>query len=45
MPQITDAYLDDKASNDGILMEADKRARAELETFLKRAGFESVAFR
>ena len=78
-PEITDAYLDDKASQvidhttgllrafdkdleqsarqnavddiaraarkDGILEEADKRGRAELENFFKRAGFESVAFR
>ncbi len=78
-PQITDAYLDDKASQvidhstgmlrsfdkdleqtarqnavddiaraarrGGILDDADRRARAELETFLKRAGFESVVFR
>jgi hypothetical protein len=78
LPQITDAYLDDKASqvidhstgllrtfdkdleqtarqnavddiaraarNGGILDDADKRARQELETFLKRAGFESVVF-
>jgi hypothetical protein len=78
-PQITDAYLDDKASQvidhttgllrtfdkdleqtarqnavddiaraarkAGILDEADKRARTELETFLKRAGFETVEFR
>lgn len=79
LPQVTDAYLDDKASqvidhstgllrafdkdleqtarqnavddiaraarNGGILAEADKRARLELETFLKHAGFESVEFR
>ncbi len=79
VPQITDAYLDDKATQvidhstgllrafdkdleqtarqnavddiaraarkGGILDDADKRARAELETFLKRAGFESVEFR
>jgi hypothetical protein len=78
-PQITDAYLDDKASQvidhstgllrsfdkdleqtarqnavddiaraarrGGILDDADKRARAELAVFLKRAGFESVEFR
>jgi hypothetical protein len=78
-PQVTDAYLDDQASQvidhstgllrafdkdleqtarqnavddiaraarkSGILDDADKRARTELETFLKRAGFESVAFR
>ncbi len=78
-PQITDAYLDDKASqvidhstgllrafdkdleqtarqhavddiaraarNGGILTDADKRARTELETFFKRAGFEAVEFR
>jgi hypothetical protein len=78
-PQITDAYLDDKASQvidhstgllrafdkdleqaarqnavddiaraarkGGILDDADKRARIELEAFLKRAGFESVEFR
>jgi len=78
-PQITDAYLDDKASQvidhstgllrmfdkdleqaarqnavddiaraarkGGILDEADKRGRTELEIFLKRAGFESVEFR
>jgi len=77
-PQITDAYLDDKASQvidhstgllrtfdkdleqtarlnavddiaraarkGGILADADQRARAELETLLKRAGFESVHF-
>ncbi len=79
LPQITDAYLDDKASqvidhstgllrafdkdleqtarqnavddiaraarNGGILNDANKRAQSELETFLKRAGFESVEFR
>ena len=79
VPQITDAYLDDKASQvidhstgllrafdkdleqaarqnavddiaraarkGGILDDADKRARTELETFLKHAGFESVEFR
>jgi hypothetical protein len=33
------------ARHAGILDEADQRARAELTTFLKRAGFESVAFR
>ena len=78
-PQITDAYLDDKASQvvdhttgllrtfdkdleqvarqnavddiaraarkGGILEDADKRARAELEGLFKRAGFESVEFR
>ena len=78
-PQITDAYLDDKASqvidhttgllrafdkdleqsarqqavddiaraarHAGILEEADKRGRAELENFFKRAGFASVEFR
>ena len=78
-PQVTDAYLDDQASQvidhstgllrafdkdleqtarqnavddiaraarkGGILDDADKRARTELETFLKHAGFESVAFR
>ena len=78
-PQITDAYLDDKASQvidrttgllrafdkdleqaarqnavddiaraarrGGILEEADKRGRAELESFFKRAGFEVVEFR
>ena len=78
-PQVTDAYLDDKASQvidhstgllrafdkdleqtarqnavddiaraarkGGILDDADKQARRELETFLKRAGFESVEFR
>lgn len=77
--QITDAYLDDKASQvidhatgllrafdkdleqsarqaavddiaraarrGGILEDADKRARAELESLLKRAGFEVVEFR
>jgi hypothetical protein len=76
--QITDAYLDDKASQvidhttgllrsfdkdleqttrqnavddisraarkAGILTEADRRARMELEAFLKRAGFETVVF-
>lgn len=78
-PQITDAYLDDAASQvidhttgllrafdkdleqsarqnavsdiaraarrAGILDEAAKRGRAELENFFKRAGFESVEFR
>ena len=78
-PQITDAYLDDKASQvidhttgllrafdkdleqsarqnavddisraarrSGILEEADKRGREELQNFFKRAGFESVEFR
>ena len=29
----------------GILEDADKRARAELQSFFKRAGFESVEFR
>jgi hypothetical protein len=77
-PQVTDAYLDDQASQvidhstgllrafdkdleqaarqnavddiaraarkGGILDDADKRARTELETFLKRAGFEAVEF-
>ena len=77
--QITDAYLDDKASQiidhttgllrafdkdleqsarqnavddiaraarrSGILDEAEKRGRAELQNFFKRAGFESVEFR
>jgi hypothetical protein len=77
-PQITDAYLDDKATQvidhstgllrsfdkdmeqtarqeaveevtlaarqSGILKDADTRARTELETFFKRAGFESVVF-
>ena len=77
--QITDAYLDDAASqmidhttgllrafdkdleqsarqnavddlaraarNSGILTEADKRGREELQNFFKRAGFESVEFR
>jgi hypothetical protein len=77
--QITDAYLDDRASQvidhttgllrtfdkdleqaarqnavddiaraarkDGILDEADKRGRTELENFFKRAGFEQVEFR
>jgi hypothetical protein len=77
--QVTDAYLDDKASQiidhstgllrsfdkdleqtarqnavddiaraarkAGILDDADKRAKAELETFLKQAGFETVEFR
>jgi hypothetical protein len=79
VPQITDAYLDDKATQvidhstgllrefdkdreqtarqnavddiaraarqSGILDDADKRARTELETFFKRAGFEYVVFR
>jgi len=79
LPQITDAYLDDKATQvidhstgllrafdkdleqtarqnavddiaraarkGGILDDADKRARTELESFLKRAGFDSVVFR
>jgi hypothetical protein len=79
VPQVTDAYLDDKASQiidhstgllrafdkdleqtarqnavddiaraarkAGILDDADKRAKAELETFLKQAGFETVTFR
>jgi hypothetical protein len=79
LPQITDAYLDDKATQiidhstgllrqfdkdmeqtarqnavddiaraareGGILSDADKRAKAELETFFKRAGFDSVVFR
>jgi len=78
MPQITDAYLDDKATQvidhstgllrsfdkdmeqtarqeaveevslaareGGILKDADARAKTELETFFKRAGFESVVF-
>jgi hypothetical protein len=77
--QITDAYLDDKASqvidhttgllrafdkdleqtarqnavddiaraarNAGILDEASKRGREELQNFFKRAGFETVEFR
>lgn len=77
--EITDAYLDDKATqvidhstgllrefdkdleqtarqnavddiaraarHSGILDDANKRARTELETFFKRAGFESVEFR
>ena len=77
--QITDAYLDDKASqvidhttgllrafdkdleqsarqnavddiaraarHAGILDEADKRGREELQNFFKRAGFETVEFR
>jgi hypothetical protein len=77
--QITDAYLDDSASQvidhttgllrafdkdleqaarqnavddiaraarrAGILDEADKRGRAELQNFFKRAGFETVEFR
>ena len=33
------------ARNDGILDEADKRARLELELFLRQAGFEQVEFR
>jgi len=33
------------ARKGGILEDADKRARTEIETFLKRAGFESVVFR
>ena len=33
------------ARTDGILDEADKRARLELELFLRQAGFEQVAFR
>lgn len=33
------------ARNDGILDEADKRARLELELFLRQAGFERVEFR
>ena len=79
VPQITDAYLDDQATQvidhstgllrsfdkdleqtarqnavdditraarkGGILEEANKRARNELEIFLKHAGFESVEFR
>jgi hypothetical protein len=79
VPQITDAYLDDKATQvidhstgllrsfdkdmeqtarqeaveevslaareGGILKDADTRAKTELETFFKRAGFESVVFR
>jgi hypothetical protein len=78
-PQITDAYLDDRASQvidhstgllrafdkdleqaarqnavddiaraarkSGILDDADKRARTELESLFKHAGFESVEFR
>jgi hypothetical protein len=78
-PQITDAYLDDRASQvidhstgllrafdkdleqtarqnavddiaraarrSGILDDADKRARTELDAFFKHAGFESVVFR
>jgi hypothetical protein len=78
-PEVTDAYLDDKASQvidhttgllrafdkdleqsarqnavddiaraarrSGILEEAEKRGREELQIFFKRAGFESVAFR
>ncbi len=33
------------ARTDGILVEADKRARLELELFLRQAGFEQVEFR
>ena len=33
------------ARTDGILDEADKRARLELELFLRQAGFEQVEFR
>jgi hypothetical protein len=33
------------ARKGGILDDADKRARTELETFFKQAGFESVVFR
>ncbi len=33
------------ARTDGILYEADKRARLELELFLRQAGFEQVEFR
>src|SRR5690242_8129079 len=33
------------ARNDGILDEADKRARLELELFLRQAGFQQVEFR
>jgi hypothetical protein len=33
------------ARTDGILVEADKRARLELELFLRQAGFERVEFR
>ena len=78
-PQVTDAYLDDQASQvidhstgllrafdkdleqtarqnavdditraarkGGILDDADKRARTELDAFFKHAGFESVEFR
>jgi len=33
------------ARRDGILDEADKRARLELEVFLRQAGFEQVEFR
>jgi hypothetical protein len=33
------------ARTDGILEEADKRARLELELFLRQAGFEQVEFR
>jgi ribosome recycling factor len=79
MPQITDAYLDDKASQvidhttgllrlfdkdleqtarqnavddiaraarqAGILHDAEQRAREELQTFFKQAGFEQIEFR
>jgi hypothetical protein len=79
LPQITDAYLDDKASQvidhstgllrmfdkdleqtarqnavddiaraarqAGILNDADKRGREELQTFFKQAGFEQIEFR
>ena len=79
VPQIMDAYLDDKASQvidhstgllrafdkdleqsarqnavddiaraarrGGILEEAEKRARTELENLFKRAGFEQIEFR
>lgn len=33
------------ARNDGILAEADQRARLELELFLRQAGFDQVEFR
>ena len=33
------------ARKGGILADADKRARTELETFFKRAGYETVEFR
>ena len=33
------------ARDDGILDEADKRAKLELELFLRQAGFDSVEFR